>query len=257
MTRDLTPDRARPGTLFALAGSIVFACSTPTTAPVPGPTPARIEALLATVQQRTFAFFWERSSPETGLTPDRWPTPSFSSIAAVGFALTAYPVGAEAGYVTRDAAAQRTLATLRFFWQLPQGPAAAGTGGYPGFFFYFFGQSTRLRYPTVGLSTVAHALPLAGVFSGQHSFARSAGPDPAIRAYADSLSRRTDWTWAQPRPPLVTMGWTPESGFHQLAWRAYDEAFVVYPPARGPPPPPIAPEASPAWASTYQWGTYY
>ena len=60
-------------------------------------------ALLDTVQRRTFDFFWERSDARTGLTPDRWPTPSFASIAAVGFALTAYPVGVERGWITRDA----------------------------------------------------------------------------------------------------------------------------------------------------------
>ena len=38
---------------------------------------------------------------EHGLTPDRWPTKSFSSVAAIGFALTAYPIGVERGYMTR------------------------------------------------------------------------------------------------------------------------------------------------------------
>ena len=47
------------------------------------------------------------------LVPDRWPTPSFSSIAAVGFGLTAYGIGAERGYVTREEAAERTRATLQ------------------------------------------------------------------------------------------------------------------------------------------------
>ena len=64
--------------------------------------------------------------PANGLVPDRWPTPSFSSIAAVGFGLTAYGVGAERGWITRDQALDRTLATLRFFARAPQGPDAHG-----------------------------------------------------------------------------------------------------------------------------------
>ena len=32
-----------------------------------------------------------------GLVPDRWPDINFSSIAAIGFGLTAYGVGAERG----------------------------------------------------------------------------------------------------------------------------------------------------------------
>src|SRR5687767_4244500 len=55
--------------------------------------PYRVEpsarAFLDTLQTRTFAWFWDLTDPETGLTPDRWPTESFSSVAAVGFALTA------------------------------------------------------------------------------------------------------------------------------------------------------------------------
>src|SRR6266545_4387263 len=47
------------------------------------------EVLLEDLEQRTFRWFWELADRETGLVPDRAPTPSFSSIAAVGFGLTA------------------------------------------------------------------------------------------------------------------------------------------------------------------------
>jgi hypothetical protein len=242
----------------ALAVSVVFACggSVPTTAPSPA-APERIQALLDTVQLRTFNFFWERTDPATGLTPDRWPTLSFSSIAAVGFALTAYPIGVEQGYITRDAAATRTLTTLQFFYRLPQGPQASGTGGHMGFFYHFLDPGTGLRFQTVELSTVDTALLLAGVLFSQQYFDGAGATEAAIRAYADSLYRRTDWQWAEPRPPLVTMGWTPETGFHELDWRGFDEAMLVYVLALGSPTHPVPTEAWNAWAATYQWGDYY
>src|SRR5690606_15994529 len=65
------------------------------------------DRFLDDVQARTFRWFWDVTNPRTGLTPDRWPTQSFSSIAAVGFALTAYPIGVERGYVSRGDAAAR------------------------------------------------------------------------------------------------------------------------------------------------------
>src|SRR5690348_6050999 len=46
------------------------------------------------LQRRTFRFFWEVANPDNGMVPDRWPSPSFASIAAVGFGLTAYVIGA-------------------------------------------------------------------------------------------------------------------------------------------------------------------
>ena len=66
-------------------------------------------------EQRTFQWFWDSADPKTGLVPDHWPGDSFASIASVGFALTAYGVGVERGYVTRAQAVDRTLATLHFF----------------------------------------------------------------------------------------------------------------------------------------------
>ena len=87
-------------------------------------------ALLGDLHQRTFRFFWETTDPATGLAPDRWPTPSFASIAAVGFALTAYPIGVVNGWITRDEARTRTLATLEFFAAAPQGDSKSDDSGY-------------------------------------------------------------------------------------------------------------------------------
>ena len=39
---------------------------------------------LTDLEARTFRFFWETANPKNGLVPDRYPTPSFASIAAVG-----------------------------------------------------------------------------------------------------------------------------------------------------------------------------
>ncbi|HKU78496.1 MAG TPA: hypothetical protein VJQ42_01535, partial [Rhodanobacteraceae bacterium] len=57
------------------------------------------------IEHRTFEFFWQTANPRNGLVPDHWPPHPerdyFSSIAAVGFALTAYPIGVERGWITR------------------------------------------------------------------------------------------------------------------------------------------------------------
>src|SRR5688500_6435045 len=60
------------------------------------------------LQRRTFRFFWRTANRSNGLVPDRFPSPSFASIAGVGFALTAYVVGVERGYISRAQARLRT-----------------------------------------------------------------------------------------------------------------------------------------------------
>src|ERR1700728_5052333 len=75
--------------------------------------------LVSDLEKRTFMFFWQTANPDNGLIPDRYPTPSFASIAAVGFGLTAYPIGVERRYITRGEAVERVLATLRFLVREP------------------------------------------------------------------------------------------------------------------------------------------
>src|SRR6185436_18107821 len=101
-----------------------------------------LDPLLDDLQKRTFNFFWETAEPGTGLIPDRWPRPPFSSMAAVGFALNAYAIGAERGWVTRAQARARTLGTLRFLRDAQQDTSPDQATGYQGFFYHFVNFTT-------------------------------------------------------------------------------------------------------------------
>jgi hypothetical protein len=231
----------------------------PVAIPAVGITPLtdRQRMFIDTLEQRTFAYFWEQSDTTTGLTPDRWPSPSFSSIAAVGFALTAYPIGVERGYVSRPDAAERVLRTLRFFWQAPQGPDPGGTTGYKGFFYHFLEMKDGLRYRNVELSTIDTALLIGGALFCQSYFDKPDERETAIRSYAESLYTRVDWHWAQSNYPLISHGWTPEAGFISFDWSGYNEAMLVYLLALGSPTHPVSRDAWETWTGPYQWGRYY
>ena len=246
-----------------LAAALAAAACSPPPRPVVAPTApiggAQGQAFLDTVERRTFEYFWRVSDPKTGLTPDRALAPTFSSIAAVGFALTAYPVGAQRGYVTRAEAAQRTLTTLRFLWEAPQGPADTGMTGFKGFFYHFLDVKTGQRFTPSELSTIDTALLMAGVLFVQGYFDEATPDEAAIRATADSLYRRVDWRWAQNYPPAITLGWSPDSGFLPYDWRGYNEGMILYVLALGSPTHAVGP-ASDVWGEyerTYRWGTYY
>ena len=87
------------------------------------------DPFLEDLERKTFEWFWDTTNARNGLVPDRWPDINFSSIAAIGFGLTAYGVGAERGYVTRAQARDRTLTTLRFLWNAPhRGEPREATG---------------------------------------------------------------------------------------------------------------------------------
>jgi hypothetical protein len=246
--------------LLALTGALACGCAGTSPEP-PTPPPAPVtpgEPLLDDVERRTFDFFWRTANPANGLVPDRYPSTSPASIAAVGFALTAYPIGVERGWITRAQARERVLATLRFFFDAPQGPHFAGIAGYQGFFYHFLDMRTGLRARHCELSTVDTALLLAGMLFCQSWFDQGHEDEARIRQLVDAIYARVNWTWAQPRPPLVALGWMPMDGFFEQDWRGYDEAMIVYLLALGAPVHAIEASAWPAWCSTYDksWGTY-
>ena len=222
--------------------------------PLGGGDPAP-DAFLDDVQRRTFQFFWDTTNPANGLARDRYPTPSFASMAAVGFALTAYPIGVYRGFVPRAAAAQRTLNTLRFLAGAPQGDAPSGMTGYQGFFYHFVDMARGRRFETTELSTVDTALLLGGTLFASGFFDQPG--EAEIRDLADSIYAHVDWRWSQARAPTVALGWSPEKGHLPYDWIAYSEAMLVYILALGSPTHALEPASWQAWAAGLpkHWGT--
>ena len=245
--------------LGSLGVALSIGACRPTAAPAPRPyTPSpRESALLDTISERTFRWFWDTTEPRTGLTPDRWPRRTFSSVAAIGFALTAYPIGAERGWITRAQAAERSRTTLRFLLDLPQGDGASGTAGYQGFFYHFLEFETGHRYRDVELSTIDTALLLGGALFCQSYYRGIDAIEGEIRTLADSLYRRVNWPWFLRRPNTLSMGWRPERGFIPSSWTGYNEAMLLILLGLGSPTHPLPDGAWQAWTGTYAWNTVF
>jgi hypothetical protein len=245
--------------ILVVKGSLSSAAELNTNGVATPPLTNPLPPLFDDLQQRTFHYFWDNADPETGLVPDRYPTPSSSSIAAVGFALTAYAIGVERGYVTRTAARDRVLKTLRFFHDSPQGNEPIGKSGFNGFFYHYLDMKSGQRSGLAELSTVDTALLLGGMLFCQSYFDRSDPEEVEIRRLAEEIYARVDWNWAQPRQPAISHGWTPESAFLVYDWRGYNEAMLVYILALGSPTHAVAPTAWKEWERDYGrfWGTVY
>jgi hypothetical protein len=213
------------GSALLLAGSALPACATTTALATSA---ARLPAFYDEIERRTFNFFWNTVNRKNGLVPDRWPTPSFSSIAAVGFALPAYAIGAERGWCTRAAARDLTLTTLRFFWNAPQGPADSGTTGNAGFFYHFLDMETGWRYRDVELSSVDTTILLMGVlFAGQY-YDRADAAETEIRSLANAIYERADWNFFRTDGrAAVSMGWHPGGGLIPANWVGFNEGMFV------------------------------
>ncbi|MEO5734855.1 MAG: glucoamylase family protein, partial [Rubrivivax sp.] len=214
------------------------------------------EARLDTLQQHAFDYFLHEVNLDNGLVADTSSEGSVASIAAVGFALSAYPVGVERGWMNRADAVGRTLTAMRFFSASPQGTMVDGTG-YKGFYYHFLDMRSGRRAGLCELSTVDTTFLIAGMLAAARFFDREDEAEHEIRTLADALYRRVDWVWACNGGATVTHGWKPESGFLPYRWEGYDEAVLLYILALGSPTHPVPAESYAAWVSTYQWKTIF
>ena len=272
------PGRLGPWLAAAFVASLSGCARAPVE--VPGPQgvtaafaalPAEQRAFLDDLSRRTFRYFWETTSPDTCLAYDRWPARTTSSIAAVGFALTAYGIGAERKYVDRRDAAARTLQCLRYLYEAPQGPQERDVTGYRGFFYHFLHTKTGLRHRTTELSSVDSSLLFAGVLFAQSYFDRHNDLEQQIREQADRLYRRAEWPYFVRKPgdnratnlegsKGLAMGWEPEIGFGAHDWIGYNEGMLVYVLALGSPTHPVDKTAwDEGWAARLDqdWGEHY
>jgi hypothetical protein len=211
---------------------------------------------LARLEHDTFKYFADEVNLENGLVRDNTTRGSFASIAAVGFALTAYPIAVERRLMTRAEAVKRTLTTLRFFHDAPHGEQGDATG-YKGFYYHFLDMKTGRRAGKCELSTIDTTYLLAGALTAACYFNADTKAEREIRELAEALYERADWHWAQNGALTVSHGWRPERGFIRYRWTGYSEALILYVLGLASPTFPLPAESYRAWTRTYKWKKLY
>jgi hypothetical protein len=211
------------------------------------------ESLLADLQDASFQYFIEVVNPQNGLVRDRNRVGAPASIAATGMGLSALPIGVARSVVSREKAAAYTLRTLRFLYELPQGPERDASG-YKGFFYHFLDIDTGRRVWECELSTIDTAILMAGIVIAGEYFREDSEIEALIREYSERLYHRVEWVWALNGQATLTHGWKPHRGFLKARWTGFDESLILYVLALGSPTHPIPQDTCPAARSGgYRW----
>jgi len=178
----------------------------------------------------SFDYFWEQAntdmdSPGYGLIRDRYPgSEGIASIAAVGFGLTAYLVGIEKGYITREAGMERVNHTLDTLLSLDR---------VEGFYYHFLDMKTGKRAWNSEVSSIDTAILMMGVLSAGEYFAGE------IETKAQELYEEVNWTWfLDESRNMFYMAYRPEKGF-EGHWDFYAEQLMLYVLAAGSDTHPI------------------
>lgn len=183
--------------------------------------------LLDYLSSAAFSYFTEHVNPDNGLIADCSRVESAASIAAVGFALSSYPVAVERGWLPRENAIAITLKTLQFFHDCRQDEDSEATG-HQGFFYHFLDMQTGKRANKCELSTIDTGLLLAGMQVSAAYFDGRNPQEQRIRDLAKKLFDGVNWTWTLTDNNEMQQSWKPETGFAKDDWNGYTEALLMY-----------------------------
>ncbi len=218
---------------------------TPTFTPSPTPTPPAIEDIIAFEMKGAFDFFWEQAntdvnSPGYGLIRDRYPgSEGIASIASVGFGLTAYVIGVEKGYITRQEGYERVAGTFDTLLDMERTE---------GFYYHFVNMSTGKRAWESEVSTIDTAILLMGVLTAGEYF----GGD--LAAKAEQIYAAVNWPWfVDESRSMFYMAYRPEKGF-EGHWDFYAEQLMLYVLAAGSDTYPL--DEKPYYTFTRHYGKY-
>ena len=196
-------------------------------------------ALLDEIERTAFQFFVEQAHPSTGLVRDRAradgsPSEGKASIAASGFALSAWAIATERGWADRQVALERCRLLLRFL--------ATEAPRRHGFFYHFMEMDTGARAWQCELSTIDTGLFLAGAIMAREYF-----HDPEITTLVTRLYLEVDWPWFLNGGQTFAMGWHDEAGFSRFRWSKYSELMMLTLLGLGAPEKPVGPGLWSAW----------
>jgi hypothetical protein len=207
-----------------------------------------LDADILAVQRAAWRYLWQKANPRNGLVPDHIDADGIvvspASIGVTGMALTALPAGVENGWVTRNEAATRALATLRFF--------AHDAAHYEGFFFHFLDMETGERVWKCEISSVDSSFVFFGGLFCAAYFDRKNGVESEIRALAAEILARAHWNLWCAGADAVCLAYKPERGFSRHRWRGYNEALPTVILGLGAPLYALPAESYAAWTRDYR-----
>jgi len=182
--------------------------------------------------EASFNFFWNQTNknPDStgyGLINDRAPgngNNTLSSIASVGYGLTAIPIGVENGWITAEEGRERALGTLKTFENLYHKE---------GFYYHFLNIETGVRAGTSEVSVIDTGIFIAGaIFAGEYFGGE-------VEEKANLLYERINWNWyIDPSRNMFYMGYHPDSApYFRGHWDFYAEQLILYVLGAGSPNP--------------------
>ena len=191
------------------------------------------DALMDTVQRRTFLYFWEGAEPNSGLAPERYhvdgvyPQNDANVVTSggSGFGIMAILAGIDRGYVTREEGLARMERIVSFLEK-----ADRFHGAYPHWWYGDTGKVKPFGQKDNGGDLVETAFLMQGLLAVHQYYANGNDKEKAIAQRIDRLWREVDWDWYRKGGQNVLYWhWSPTYGWEMdFPIHGYNECMIMY-----------------------------
>ncbi|MBC7775728.1 MAG: T9SS type A sorting domain-containing protein [Phycisphaerae bacterium] len=203
------------------------------------------EELLEMTQRASFRYFWDYAHPVSGLARERSNgNPNIVTTGGSGFGIKAIIVGAERGWVTREAAVDRMI-QIASFLQF----ADRFHGVFPHWINGTNGNVIPFSQFDDGGDLVETAFLMQGLLAAREYFDQNTPLESALRDVITGLWEEVEWDWYRKNnSPVLYWHWSPNYAWQMnFPLRGFFEAQIVYILAAASPTHPVP-------ASLYQTG---
>lgn len=205
------------------------------------------EALLDTVERRTFLYFWDGAEPVSGMAPERYhvdgiyPDDDADVVTSggSGFGVMAILAGIERGYITRDEGLARFEKMLSFLES-----ADRFHGAFPHWWHGPTGRVKPFGPMDDGGDLVETAFLMQGLLAVYQYYVDGSDAEQELAARIDTLWREVEWDWYLNGSDVLYWHWSPQHGWAMnMPVRGYNECLILYVLAAASPTYPIPTEA--------------
>lgn len=190
------------------------------------------EALLDSVQRRTFNYFWDGAEPTSGMARERfhvdgvYPQNDKNVVTSggSGFGIMAIVAGIDRGYITREQGLERFTKIVNFLEN-----ADSFHGVFPHWWNGETGEVKGFSDKDNGGDLVETSFLLQGLLALHQYYINGSDAEKALAVRIDNLWKNVDWNWHRNGQNVLYWHWSPNHSWEMnFPIRGYNECLITY-----------------------------
>lgn len=190
------------------------------------------EALLDSVQRRTFLYFWDGAEQNSGMARERFHVDGdygrhdkdVVTSGGSGFGIMAIIAGIDRGYVTREQGLERMTRIIDFLEK-----ADSFHGVYPHWWNGKTGKVQGFSDKDNGGDLVETSFLLQGLLALHQYYVDGSDAERALAARIDKIWKNVDWNWHRNSKNVLYWHWSPNHSWEMnFPIRGYNECLITY-----------------------------